>query len=119
MAAIALRSPQYKSINSGANAAYAICTIQIDTGSGYNTEYTLRKDTSPSTTVLFEISELCLDFLDISFSGTYTAQTIDIRTRIKSYTSSDVLVTDSNNIDDIGYDAYGTFMDLLVHVLLG
>ena len=111
MAAIALRSPQYKSINSGANAAYAICTIQIDTGSGYNTEYTLRKDTSPNTTVLFEISELCLDFLDISFSGTYSAQTIDIRTRIKSYTSSDVLVTDSNDIDDIGYDAYGTFME--------
>ena len=111
MAAIALRSPQYKSINSGTNAAYAICTIQIDTGSGYNTEYTLRKDTSPNTTVLFEISELCLDFLDISFSGTYSAQTIDIRTRIKSYTSSDVLVTDSNDIDDIGYDAYGTFME--------
>ncbi len=116
MAAIALRSPQYKSINSGTNAAYAICTIEIDTGTGYNTEYTLRKNTTPNTTVLFEISELCKDFFgDLAFDGDYSpatpSQTIDIRTRIKSYTSSDVLVTDSNNIDDIGYNAYGTFME--------
>lgn len=111
MAAIALRSPQYKSINSGLNAAYAICTIQIDTGSGYNLEYELRKNTSPSVTVLFEIAELCRDFLDITYNGTYTAQTLNIKTRIKSYTSSNVVVTDSGDIIDIGYDAYGTFME--------
>lgn len=111
MAAIALRSPQYKTINSGTNAAYAECTIQIDTGSGYVLRYTLRKDVIANTTVVFEISELCLDYLDITFNGTYTAQTINIRTRIKSYTNANVLVTDSNDIDDIGYDAYGTFME--------
>ncbi len=108
MAAIALRSPQYKSITAGANAAYATCSITINGAA--SPQYVLRKDTSPSATVLFEISELCLDFLDISFSGTYTAQTLSISTVVNAYTSSDSLINGST-FTDIGYDAYGTFME--------
>ena len=106
MAAIALRSPQYKYITAGANSAYAICTITI----GGVLRYTLRKEVAPSEEALFEIAELCRDFLDITFDGTYTAQTLTIVTAINAYTGSDSLVN-GTQWSDIGYDAYGTFME--------
>ena len=83
MAAIALRSPQYKSITAGANSVYSLCTITI----GGVLRYTLRKESAPSTTVVFEIAELCRDYLDISFDGSYTAQTLTIQTEINAYNS--------------------------------
>lgn len=107
MAAIALRSPQYKSLVAGANSVYALCTIKI----GGVLKYTLRKETAPSATVIFEISELCRDFLNITFNGTYTAQTLVIQTEIIAYNSSNGIVNTTGDIDDIGYDAYGTFME--------
>ena len=107
MAAIALRSPQYKSLVAGANSVYALCTIKI----GGVLKYTLRKEVAPTETVIFEIAELCRDFLSITFDGTYTAQTLTIQTEIIAYDSSDGLVNSTGDIDDIGYDAYGTFME--------
>ena len=106
MAAIALRSPQYKSITAGANSVYSLCTITI----GGVLRYTLRKESAPSTTVVFEIAELCRDYLDISFDGSYTAQTLTIQTEINAYNSTDGLVNGST-FDDIGYDGYGTFTE--------
>ncbi len=108
MSAIALRSPQYKTITAGSNAAYATCSITIDGAA--SPQYVLRKDTSPSATVLFEISELCLDYLNITFNGTYTAQTLSISTVVSAYTSSDSLIN-GTTFTDVGYDAYGTFME--------
>jgi hypothetical protein len=108
MSAIALRSPQYKTITAGSNAAYATCSITINGAA--SPQYVLRKDTSPSATVLFEISELCLDFLTITFNGTYTAQTLSISTVVSAYTSSDSLIN-GTTFTDVGYDAYGTFME--------
>ena len=109
MAIIALRSPQYKSLVAGANSVYALCTIKI----GGVLKYTLRKEVAPSETVIFEISELCRDFLNITFDGTYvpTNQTLTIQTEIIAYNSSGGLVNSTGNIDDIGHDAYGTFME--------
>ena len=109
MAIIALRSPQYKSLVAGANSVYALCTIKI----GGVLKYTLRKEVAPSETVIFEISELCRDFLNITFDGTYvpTNQTLTIQTEIIAYNSSGGLVNSTGDIDDIGHDAYGTFME--------
>ena len=109
MAIIALRSPQYKSLVAGANSVYALCTIKI----GGVLKYTLRKEVAPSETVVFEISELCRDFLNITFDGTYipTNQTLTIQTEIIAYNSSGGLVNSTGDIDDIGHDAYGTFME--------
>ncbi len=108
MAAIALRSPQYKTITAGTNAAYATCSITIDGAA--SPQYVLRKNTSTNATVLFEISELCLDYLTITFNGTYTAQTITISTVVASF-ESDGTAVNSTTFTDIGYDAYGTFME--------
>ena len=109
MAIIALRSPQYKSLVAGANSVYALCTIKI----GGVLKYTLRKETAPSATVIFEISELCRDFLNITFDGTYTPtnQTLTIQTEIIAYNSTNGIVNSTGNIDDLGHDAYGTFME--------
>ena len=111
MALIALRSPQYKSLTAGANSVYALCTIKID---GV-LKYTLRKEAAPSQVVVFEIAELCKDFLDAGFDGDYSpaspSQTLTIETEINSYDNSNSITGSTQAIDDIGYDAYGTFME--------
>jgi len=107
MAAIALRSPQYKSLTAGAASVYALCTIKI----GGVLKYTLRKETAPQQVVVFEIAELCRDFLNITFDGSYTAQTLTIETEINSYNVSGGITASTQAINDIGYDAYGTFME--------
>lgn len=106
MSAIALRSPQYKSITAGSNSAYVLCEITIDG----TLEYTLRKTASSGDVVTFEIAELCRDFINITFNGSYTAETLTIATTVRAYTSGDALVNGST-FNDIGYDAYGTFTE--------
>jgi len=109
MAAIALRSPQYKSaVADTGTPLSAKITISIDG----NIEYTLVKPTSLNETMLWEIAELCRDFINITFNGTYSAETLAIISTLTSHASTDgsgtALTTDT--FTDIGYDAYGTFM---------
>ena len=110
MAAIALRSPQYKSdVADTGSPNSAKITISID-GS---IEYTLVKRTSLNETMLWEIAELCRDFINITFNGTYTAETLAIISTLTSHASTDgsgtALTTDT--FTDVGYDGYGTFME--------
>ncbi len=110
MAAIALRSPQYKSATADTGSPNsAKITISIDG----TIEYTLVKRTSLNETMLWEIAELCRDFIDITFDGTYSAETLAIISTLTSHASTDgsgtALTTDT--FTDIGYDAYGTFME--------
>jgi len=109
MAAIALRSPQYKSATADTGSPNsAKITISIDG----TIQYTLVKRTSLNETMLWEIAELCRDFIDITFNGTYSAETLAIISTLTSHASTDgtgtALTTDA--FTDIGYDAYGTFM---------
>lgn len=112
MAAIALRSPQYKSATAGTGANSAKLTISIDG----TIRYTLVKGTTAGATMLWEIAELCRDYISISFDGTYNASSADTLTIISTLTShastngtGTALTTSS--ITDKGYDAYGTFME--------
>ena len=111
MALIALRSPQYKSLTAGAGSVYALCTIKI----GGVLKYTLRKEAAPSQLVVFEIAELCRDFLDAGFDGDYSpatpVQTLAIETEINSYSNTNGITASTQAINDTGYDAYGTFME--------
>lgn len=109
MAAIALRSPQYKSATADTGSPNsAKITISIDG----TIQYTLVKRISLNETMLWEIAELCRDFIDITFNGTYSAETLAIISTLTSHASTDgsgtALTTDT--FTDIGYDAYGTFM---------
>ena len=110
MAAIALRSPQYKSdVADTGSPNSAKITISID-GS---IEYTLVKRTSLNETMLWEIAELCRDFINITFNGTYTAETLAIISTLTSHASTDGSGTalTTSTITDVGYDGYGTFME--------
>ena len=109
MAAIALRSPQYKSATAGTGANSAKLTISIDG----TIQYTLVKGTTAGATMLWEIAELCRDYLDITFNGTYTSKTLAIISTLTSHASTDGSGTalTTSTITDIGYDGYGTFME--------
>jgi len=110
MAAIALRSPQYKSdVADTGSPLSAKITITIDS----TLRYTLVKATSINETMLWEISELCRDYINITFNGSYTAETLAIVSVLTSHASTDGSGTalTTSTITDVGYDAYGTFME--------
>lgn len=106
MANIALRSPQYKYLTAQANTAYVECTIEING----TIEYTLRKNASAGDIVTFEIAELCRDYLDITFDGTYTSQYLTLQTIVRAYSATGSAIN-AATFNDKGYDGYGTFME--------
>ena len=109
MAAIALRSPQYKYATAGTGANSAKITISIDG----TIEYTLVKGATAGANMLWEIAELCRDFINVTYDGSYTAETLAIISTLTSHASTDGSGTalTTSTITDIGYDAYGTFTE--------
>ena len=110
MAAIALRSPQYKyaAANIGSPKSAKI-TISIDG----TIQYTLVKGATAGANMLWEIAELCRDFINITYDGSYTAETLAIISTLTSHASTDGSGTalTTNTFTDIGYDGYGTFTE--------
>ena len=117
MANISLRNPQFKSVTLGVTENSASCRIRIN-GS---TKYLLTKN-RPNTggfiasqiTLNFDISELARDYLEIEYQSNYVPQTIDIETDITTYTLKDAqgtIVQTLATIDDVGFEAYGTFLE--------
>lgn len=111
MANLLLRSPQYKTVSSGASAKLTI-SIDILDGSGYVLRYTIIKN-AINNRVVFEISELCRDYIEHTFGQTNPASTIGIRTQRFSYTEANAGGTetslDPTPVTDTGYDGYGLF----------
>lgn len=107
MANILLRTPYFIYETSTSSAEYATLELSIDG----NLRYTLTKDVDSSYGVLFEISELARDYIDIAFSGTYISQVVSITGNIKFYNSSDVQVGSTVAISHKGFDGYGEFME--------
>ncbi len=106
MANILLRSPRYE-YNIQAGSTYAELQLSVDSV----LRYTIQKDVDADSGVLFEISELARDYLDVAFDGTYTSQVIAITGTITFYDSLDVQVGTAVNISHIGYDGYGEYVD--------
>ena len=109
MAAIALRSQQYKYAAAGTGANSAKLIISIDG----TIQYTLVKGTTAGANMLWEIAELCRDFINITYDGSYTAETLAIISTLTSHASTDGSGTalTTSTITDVGYDGYGTFME--------
>ena len=109
--AINLRSPYYIS-TSVATTAYATLDITIWSGSVTSppaSQYSLRKNVvGSSVEVVFEISELVRDYLDITFDGDYTGQTVWVQLAHTAYNSSDVVVY-TNTGTSIAFDGYYYF----------
>jgi len=110
MAAIALRSPQYKyaAANIGSPNSAKI-TISIDG----TIQYTLVKGATAGANMLWEIAELCRDFINITYDGSYTAETLAIISTLTSHASTDGSGTalTTSTFTDVGYDGYGTFTE--------
>ena len=109
--AINLRSPYYIS-TSITDTSYATLDITIWSGSVTSppaSQYSLRKSVvGSSVIVLFEISELVRDYLDITFDGDYTGQSVWVKTVHTVYNSSGgVLLT--STYTDRGFDGYWYF----------
>lgn len=108
MANILLRSPYYQ-YRAEANALSAKLELSVNG----NLEYTIVKDTV-GTSALFEISELVADFLDVTYDGTYTSQTVVISGVISFYSKKSAAgekVGVSTQFDHIGLDGYSTFKE--------
>ena len=110
MANIALRSPQFKYIHLplASSALSAKCVITIDS----SPRYSITKNSHRGKTLNFDISELCRDYLDITYDSFFVPQTIDITTTLSVWdglngtgtqVGSDVVFTDT------GFEAYGTY----------
>ena len=111
MAIILLRSPIYKTDLADIGSPNSTkCTITIDGASA--PQYVLVKSTTSGATMVWEIAELLRDYINITFNGTYTPETLAVVTVITSHASTDgsgtALTTDSDT--DVAYDGYGTYM---------
>ena len=109
--AINLRSPYYIS-TSITDTSYATLDITIWSGSVTNppaAQYSLRKSAvGSSVIVLFEISELVRDYLDITFDGDYTGQSVWVKTVHTAYNSSGGVLL-SSTYTDTAFDGYWYF----------
>jgi len=118
MAAIRLRSPRYRdSVCTSAHLSVQM-TIKINTV----LRYTIIKDSVASQKNLFEYAELCRDYIDITWTGSYSGYSpqtgLVILTDIKYFagangTGSEVTsnVTGGGQVTQNGFDSYSNFVE--------
>ena len=108
MANILIRSPYYQyATETGALSA------KLELSINGNLEYTIIKDTV-GTSVLFEVSELVADYLDITYDGTYTSQTVVVSGVITFYSGKNAggsIVGTPSQFNHIGLEGYSTFKE--------
>lgn len=111
MPRLLLRSPQFKFVEipvSGVNS----CTCEIKINNVV--EYLLVKNTKKGTTQNFDISELCRDYLEISYQSNYAPQSISIIVTLRNYADfngTGTLRSTKTYITDTGFMGYGYFED--------
>ena len=107
MANLLLRSPQYKDTTATGMLSAKI-TIAIDT----ELRYTIIKN-AINNVVVFDIAELCRDYIEHSFGQTNPAETVTISTQITQYDAANGNgnATVLTAVGDVGYDGYGKFSD--------
>ena len=112
---INVRSPFYvKAINSSLASAtlqlYIYTGAKLTTPTSSELRYTITKDEIDNNNyVVFEISELVRDYLDIEFDGEYNSQCIWVRTSIIRLNASGGIIGSPLNTDYIAFDGYGYF----------
>lgn len=118
MSIINTRSPYYIKIeptNPGNTLEYAKMELYIYTGTLQSTpasttlRYTLTKTPiSSDNFVVFEISELVRDFLEIEFNGDYSSYAVWVRP-VFEYKTTQAGVIYPTPVDYVGLDGYGYF----------
>jgi hypothetical protein len=111
MPRLLLRSPQFKFIEIPVSAVNS-CTCEIKINNVI--EYVLVKNTKKSSTQNFDISELCRDYLEISYQSNYAPQTISIQVTLRNYADfngTGILKSTKTYATDTGFMGYGYFED--------
>ena len=117
MSHINLRSP-YFVINQEANLTQCDLTVYVHTGAQSSTttgaQYSLSSTAitpaSGNPYTVFDISELARDYIESTFSGTYSCTTVWVNYQITRYISS-VAQTPSSVVQLTGFDGYHYFED--------
>ncbi len=114
---INVRSPFYLKV-SQTNIAIATLKLYIYTGafvanaSVANEKYTLTKSVVTAGFIVFEVSELVRDYLEIEFNGSYTSQVVWVNAVITTTVSSgsaSATVSPDNTNGFVAFDGYGYF----------
>ena len=107
-----LRSPQYITKTESWSTIESVKLIITINGT---VRYTLIKDAAPSVAVLFEWAELARDYLNITYSGSYSTQptfTIDLAlTFWDAPNAGGSQVGSTTPQTHYGFDGYGTFYE--------
>ena len=113
MATILLRSPRYETLTAPSGAVSAKLELTL-AGAG-SPQYIIIKDCTAGSPVLFEIAELCRDYLTPAVKLSppdYPLNSITISRAIKFYPQANAGGTQIGSTDTvahIGLDGYGTF----------
>lgn len=110
---INVRSPYYIKVSDNdlaeAELKLYIYTGEEGTDKPTNAQYTITKNViSGNNYIIFEISELVRDYIDIEFDGTYTSYTVWAEADI-TLKEDDGTVIDTDSTDYIAFDGYGYF----------
>lgn len=108
MANILIRSPYYQYATQAGSLS-----AKLELSINGNLEYTIIKDTV-GTSVLFEISELVADYIDITYNGTYVSQVVVSSGVITFYSgknASGSVVGTPTQFNHIGLEGYSTFKE--------
>ena len=113
---INVRSPFYIKPSNGslvsATMQLYIYTGVLGTNKPASPQYTITKNEIDNNNyVVFEISELVRDYLDIEFDGEYDSQTVWVESDITMYNAADGggSSVGTSNTDYIAFDGYGYF----------
>ena len=109
MANILLRSPRLESVT----VPSAMNSVELELTINGTLRYNIIKNGTVGTVLTFEIAELVRDYLNVTFNGTYTAQTADISFiyRYWSLPNGGGGGYSSSATTHKGFDGYGTFME--------
>jgi len=116
MAIIPLRSPRYESLEAPATAV----SVKLELTVGGALRYTIIKDCTAGEAAVFEIAELCRDYLTPTMASTYptSVNQVAISRAITFYDTANATGSivqyggaDTNTVTHTGLDGYGIFID--------
>jgi len=115
MATRLLRSPQYITATQGIVGGTTVKSSKLTISLEGTIEYTLIKDAVDGVPTLFEWGELSRDFLDITFTGSYSTQpAFDIILTLNFWdtvNAGGLQVGSNTSQTHYGLDGYGTFYE--------
>lgn len=116
---IYLRSPYFVSVTD-TNLTSADINIRIYTGTADTSmggaQYSLSSESTDNSNVYFDISELCRDYIESSFTGLYQSDIVYINYQVTKYISS-VAQTPESVVTLEGADGYLYFEDQYAYTI--